>query len=181
MYIQERNKGVQNLASESYPLPVCTRVLLLGMIAAGTVLAQTIITCSSDNGRRNFCPANTQRGVRLIKQRSGSPCVQGGTWGWNEKGIWVDRGCRADFALGRGGGGYHSGPGSRPVVQTITCSSDNGKRNWCENPTNGEVRLVRQRSGSPCQRGSTWGTQPGSIWVDRGCRADFEVRSGGGR
>lgn len=168
------------MRSKNDPLRLGARVLLCGMIVAGAVWAQTTITCSSDDGRRNFCPANTQRGVQLIKQRSGSPCVQGRTWGWNEKGIWVDRGCRADFMLGRGGG-YHPGPGQRPVVQTITCSSDNGKRNWCPNPTNGDVRLIKQRSGSPCQRGSTWGTQPGSIWVDRGCRADFEIRSGGGR
>lgn len=164
------------MASQGCPLPLSARVLLCGAILAGSVLAQVTLTCSSDNGRRNFCPADTQRGVRLIKQRSGSPCDQGRTWGWNEKGIWVDRGCRADFAIGRGGSGYRPGPG--PVVQAITCSSNNGKRNWCPNPTNGEVRLIRQISGSPCNRGSTWGTQPGSIWVDRGCRADFEVRSG---
>jgi len=50
---------------------------------------------------RNFCNAYTGRGVRLVNQRSGSPCVLGQTWGYNNKGIWVDRGCRADFALGR--------------------------------------------------------------------------------
>lgn len=153
------------------------RVFLLAIMTVTAASAQVTLTCSSDNGRRNFCAADTHRGVRLIKQRSGSPCIQSQTWGWNEKGIWVDKGCRADFAIGRGGSGYRPGPGG-PVVQTITCSSDNGKRNWCPNPTNGEVRLIRQRSGSPCNRGSTWGTQPGSIWVDKGCRADFEVRSG---
>lgn len=166
------------MASENHPLSLWSRVLVLGIVAAGAGFAQRTITCSSDNGRRNFCPADTQRGVQLIKQRSDSPCIQGRTWGWNDRGIWVDRGCRADFALGRGGGYRPGRPPQRPVVQTITCSSNNGKRNWCPNPTNGAVRLIRQRSGSPCRRGSTWGTQPGSIWVDRGCRADFEIRSG---
>ena len=178
VYIQERNEGVRNVAFKNDQLPLCARVLLFGIVAAGAALAQRTITCSSDDGRRNVCRADTQRGVQLVRQISGSPCVQGRTWGWNERGIWVDRGCRAEFALGRGGGYRPGRPSQRPVVQTITCSSDNGKRNWCPNPTNGEVRLIRQRSGSPCRRGSTWGTQPGSVWVDRGCRADFEIRSG---
>jgi hypothetical protein len=166
------------VAFEKHRVSLCLRVLLFGIISAGAALGQRTITCSSDNGGRNFCSADTRRGVELIRQRSGSPCIQGRTWGWDRQGIWVDRGCRADFALGRGGEGYRPGRPGRPVVQTITCSSDNGKRNWCPNPMNGEVRLIRQRSGSPCRRGSTWGTQPGSIWVDRGCRADFEIRTG---
>jgi hypothetical protein len=37
----------------------------------------------------------------MVNQRSGSPCVQGQTWGFNRSQIWVDRGCRADFQLGR--------------------------------------------------------------------------------
>jgi hypothetical protein len=35
--------------------------------------------------------------------------------------------------------------------------------------------LVRQRSGSPCIEGRTWGRDRSGVWVDRGCRADFEV------
>ena len=28
-----------------------------------------------------------------------SPCVQGSSWGWDRNGVWVDRGCRADFLV----------------------------------------------------------------------------------
>jgi hypothetical protein len=139
--------------------------------------AQTI-TCSSDNGRRNYCPVDTSRGVQMVRQRSGSPCTQGSTWGYDRRGIWVDRGCRADFVVrtgGRPGGpGYGNGPG-RPG-QSITCSSDNGRRNYCAADTRRGVQMVRQRSGSPCTQGSTWGYDRRGIWVDRGCRADFVVR-----
>lgn len=65
------------------------------------------IYCASDDGRRHNCPINTNGGnVRLVTQRSGSNCVQGQTWGVNNGGIWVDRGCRADFEVsgGRGDG-----------------------------------------------------------------------------
>lgn len=64
------------------------------------------IYCASDDGRRHTCPINTSGGaVRLVNQKSGSACVQGRTWGFNNAGIWVDRGCRADFEVS-GGRGY---------------------------------------------------------------------------
>lgn len=59
----------------------------------------TTITCSSDDGRRHYCEVDTRSGVRLLKQRSGSPCDQDRTWGVDNRGIWVDRGCRADFEV----------------------------------------------------------------------------------
>ena len=58
------------------------------------------VTCASDDGRRHLCRVDTRRGVRMVNQRSGSPCIQGRTWGYDRRGIWVDRGCRADFVLG---------------------------------------------------------------------------------
>ncbi len=59
------------------------------------------VTCASDDGRRHYCRVDTRWGVRMTNQRSGSPCLQGRTWGYDRRGIWVDRGCRADFVLGR--------------------------------------------------------------------------------
>jgi hypothetical protein len=35
----------------------------------------------------------------MINQRSGSRCEQGYSWGYDRRGIWVDHGCRADFAI----------------------------------------------------------------------------------
>ncbi len=61
-----------------------------------------VVTCSSDDGRRNYCDANTSGGVRMVRQISGSRCEEGQTWGFTERGIWVDRGCRAEFELRRG-------------------------------------------------------------------------------
>lgn len=63
------------------------------------------IYCASDDGRRHTCPINTSAGiVRLLNQKSDAACVQGRTWGYNRNTIWVDRGCRADFEVGRGRG-----------------------------------------------------------------------------
>ncbi len=61
-----------------------------------------------------------------------------------------------------------------------TCSSNDMKRHFCDMGPFRDARLVNQRSGSPCVRGRTWGIQGNSIWVDRGCRADFQLIGGRG-
>jgi hypothetical protein len=142
------------------------------------------VTCASDDMKRHLCRVDTSRGVQMVKQRSGSPCIQGQTWSYDRSGIWVDRGCRADFYLGGRGPGNGGGPGGPypgpgpgtgrpPSGVTITCSSNNGRRNYCPANTSRGVRLTNQRSGSPCVQGKTWGFTEKSIWVDNGCRADF--------
>ncbi len=61
------------------------------------------IVCASNHGERVYCDADTRgRDVQMVRQISGSPCRQGETWGWDRRGIWVDRGCRAEFSLVRG-------------------------------------------------------------------------------
>jgi hypothetical protein len=132
------------------------------------------IACSSNHGERVYCDADTRNGVALMHQISGTPCREGSTWGFDQRGIWVDRGCRAEFTVNaaRGGGGGYGGNAGN----TITCSSDNGKRVYCDADTRGRnVQLVRQISGSPCRQGETWGWDRRGIWVDRGCRAEFSI------
>jgi hypothetical protein len=58
-----------------------------------------IVTCSSNNGKRNWCDTGGRRDIRLNRQISGSPCVQGQTWGVDQRGLWVDNGCRAEFRV----------------------------------------------------------------------------------
>ena len=129
------------------------------------------VYCASNDFDRRFCTVNTYGGVEIIRQRSESACIYGRTWGVVGDGIWVDRGCRADFAVGTGeyyGGGYRGG-------QTFYCASDDFRFHGCEINTYGGIRLVRQRSESPCIFGRTWGYDDRGVWVDRGCRADFEA------
>jgi hypothetical protein len=70
------------------------------------------VYCASDDGVRRTYLVNTGGFVRLVNQRSGSACVQGRTWGFTRNSIWVDRGCRADFEVGRGGGDGAYGRGN---------------------------------------------------------------------
>jgi hypothetical protein len=132
-----------------------------------------IIPCSSDDGEKHYCTADTRYGARLVRQVSQAPCKQEESWGYDEEGIWVDKGCGGEFTLGRGeNGGDARGEGGGG---TITCASDNGRRKVCPANTSNGVQLVRQRSDAKCQEGSSWGLDTRGIWVDKGCEADFVV------
>ncbi len=91
------------------------------LVLAVTASAQTI-TCSSNDMGRHFCQANTSNGVKLVYQRSGSACTMGFSWGYNNGGIWVDHGCRADFSLGNGQGGNQGEPNNALLMCKNTAS-----------------------------------------------------------
>src|SRR5689334_4257777 len=61
--------------------------------------AQYQLTCASEDGHRHYCAADTRGGVIMQHQRSKSACVQGASWGFDQQGVWVDHGCRADFIV----------------------------------------------------------------------------------
>jgi len=56
----------------------------------------------------------------------------------------------------------------------IVCESRNRNFNECRVQTDNNVRLVRQISRDECRRNRSWGFDRNRIWVDRGCRAEFE-------
>lgn len=63
--------------------------------------ADSYIDCSSNNYNRNYCRADTRGGVWLDRQYSNGAgaCVEGRTWGWDDRGVWVDGGCRGRFRV----------------------------------------------------------------------------------
>jgi hypothetical protein len=148
-------------------------VLLAVICPLGRADAQQTLSCSSTDGKKHYCQAETRAGVQMVKQRSGAACTQGVSWGYDDRGIWVDKGCRADFLLSGNAGPNSGGPA------TVTCSSNDGGRQHCPADTQGGVQLTRQISGSKCTQGKTWGFDQSGIWVDKGCRADFTVETGG--
>jgi hypothetical protein len=85
------------------------------LIATLTVLCVPIsaqngvLNCASNDGRYHYCRADTQNRVRLVQQFSNSPCNQGYSWGFDYRGVWVDRGCRAQFEFGRRNNGGNTG------------------------------------------------------------------------
>jgi hypothetical protein len=60
----------------------------------------------------------------------------------------------------------------------VRCESKDGRAQQCPAVTRGGVRLVRQLSRTACIEGRNWGYDARAIWVEGGCRADFEVADG---
>src|SRR6201992_1625547 len=97
-----------------------TRLILVFFFVFAALLApiatpaQQTITCESNDGGRKHCgPANPGQ-VRLQRQISGSECIQDRPGGVDARGLWVDRGCRADFLIGGGNNYYDNGQGGGP-------------------------------------------------------------------
>lgn len=168
-------------------------ILAFGLLAAAAAAGQDygrdpygddrhdsgIVRCESVDGRTRECPADTQGGVRLVRQLSRTACSEGQNWGYGRRGIWVSQGCRAEFATGyggRSGGGWNEAGG-----QLLRCESTDGRSRQCPVDPRGGVRLLRQLSRSPCVEGRTWGVDRGGVWVSQGCRAEFEVGYRGNR
>ncbi len=61
------------------------------------------VTCNSHHHNYNYCRVDTDNVVRLTQKLSSAHCTEGETWGYDDHGIWVDRGCSAEFAVGRSG------------------------------------------------------------------------------
>ena len=171
-------------------LTSCFRYLLIALgflLLPAWASAQDSLKCESNDGNRQYCGRYNPDQVQFDRQISESPCTEGQTWGVDADGVWVDRGCRAIFIIGRirDDRGYQNrddrgqgGPGGQSQ-SSVTCSSDDGNRQYCGNYNYDQVRLDRQISGSPCTEGQTWGVDGQGLWVDRGCRATFIIYSGG--
>ena len=161
-----------------YTLYVGVLVLLTGLAQAQT---GTVIRCSSDDMHRNYCNIGPNNGVQLLRQVSEARCIQGQTWGYTRNQIWVDRGCRADFQIIAASGGYGQGGYGQGTGALVQCSSDDMHRHYCTIPRGSSVRVARQLSQAQCVEGTTFGVANDQLWVDRGCRAEFEVIQGAWR
>ncbi|HEY8713966.1 MAG TPA: DUF3011 domain-containing protein [Candidatus Acidoferrum sp.] len=158
--------------------------LLLPALAS----AQDSVKCESNDGHRQYCGRYDADRIRMDRQISGSPCVQDETWGVDREGLWVDRGCRAIFVLverrpERDDRSDRSDRDDRdrdrPRAQSsVTCSSNDGRRQYCGRYESEQVRLDHQISNSACVQDETWGVDREGLWVDRGCRAVFTVFEG---
>lgn len=133
------------------------------------------VVCESTDGRRHRCAADTLGQITLGRElaRTGT-CVQGRTWGADSQGIWVDRGCRAEFLIADNNGTYRD-RGPSQAMRTLVCESHGRGRSYCSADTRFGVRLTRQISKTNCSRNHTWGSDAKHVWVSNGCRAEFTL------
>ncbi len=60
------------------------------------------INCSSNSYRYVECESPSGRYIRdafLVRKNSNTECTRGYSWGVSNRGVWVDKGCRAEFKL----------------------------------------------------------------------------------
>jgi hypothetical protein len=84
-----------------------TSIFLLALACAAPAVAQrypayaegyrAVVTCESVKKRLAYCEADTRDGVRLLEQFSKAACVEGRTWGTDQRGLWVSNPCQAEF------------------------------------------------------------------------------------
>ncbi len=58
-----------------------------------------IISCDSSKNKYRHCPVRIQNRVELVRKKSKSACRFNKTWGYDRRGVWVNKGCRAEFAI----------------------------------------------------------------------------------
>lgn len=148
------------------------------------------VACSSRDGRRADCPADLSGyAMRGFRQVSRSACLAGQSFGHTDRGVWAGQGCRVELQfdyVGNRGRGYGSATALPPTVAApggvfgtsatpLRCESVDNARNYCDVAFAVRARVRQQLSRTACTEGSTWGLDNRGIWVDRGCRADFEV------
>lgn len=72
-------------------------------ILGSPAFAASKIVCASADFDYSYCAVPNHGKVELIQQLSQAPCVEGRTWGTDPRGIWVTRGCAAQFRVGSDG------------------------------------------------------------------------------
>ena len=123
------------------------------------------VECRSIKKHYQRCPLPVGRDRVVLRRRiSKTACVQGQSWGYDHRSVWVDRGCRGAFAVVR-----------VRQPRLLLCESIKNRRQYCPANTVYGVKLNRQLSRAACIEGQTWWSDRNAIWVDRGCRAEFLV------
>ena len=139
------------------------------------------LTCESRSVDRVRCPVRGASAVQLVRQMSPAACRLNESFGTGPGYIWTSKGCRGEFEVTVGGGaglnptsGLPESPGPDFGFRTV-CESKGGERVECRIRQGERVELVKQLSTTACVRDRNWGTGPGYVWVNQGCRAEFTV------
>lgn len=85
----------------------------LGLMLTAAPSQAGELECKSPGFRYQYCPADTRNNVQLAQQTSHAACRFGSTWGYDQRGVWVDNGCSGMFTYGgsSSGSGHHHDSG----------------------------------------------------------------------
>lgn len=131
------------------------------------------IQCNSEKNGYKSCRTGDWRSARLVHQTSRAQCVEGRSWGYERGTLWVDNGCAGTFASAQGGGWGGGGPGAGNGGRRLTCESPRNSYRECRADGWRGAEVANKISRASCVEGQSWGLRRGTLWVDRGCAAEF--------
>ena len=167
-------------------LPAAMTALALAGVAAASPPAKAQwnsgvgerrVQCISNVNGENFCAIPGGNGpVRLLRSYGPNACVEGSTWRFDSRGVYVRNGCRGEFAYGAPAGG---GGGWNNATIEVRCASNDGREQFCPADNVG-VMLRKTESRAPCVQGESWRSDRRGVYVRNGCRGVFEARTDNG-
>ena len=131
-----------------------------------------VVRCDSRSQRRTYCGDGYGQ-YEMIGYRNGN-CVQGRTYGQDQRGLWVSGNCSAQFRLRHDGNRGRYGDRD-DYAQTVRCISNSSGRTYCGDA--GARYTLRDTSNRYCVEGRTYGTDQRGLWVSNPCQAEFVRQS----
>ncbi len=139
------------------------------------------VRCESVNNAYQQCrvPDIDISSVTLERQLSGAGCSRGYSWGVSDgenspPGIWVDKGCRADFSYATANRQYRSYAGT-PHDFELPCESLRGAWNHCNVHQVHLARVELIAGNDECRAYKAWGVDDTGIWVRDNCQGAFRI------
>jgi hypothetical protein len=116
------------------PARAISAIVSLVLVVPSIAFADTTVRCESSGYRYSHCPVDTNGRVSLERQLSSIKCREGDNWGYDHRGVWVDKGCGAEFRVTGGGGGGHdkalaAGAAIAGIAIIAALASRNGNQN----------------------------------------------------
>ena len=132
-----------------------------------------VVRCDSRSQRRTYCGTGNGQ-YEMVGYRNRN-CIQGRTFGQDQRGLWVSHNCSAQFRLVNDGR-YGRGDGRQGQYQTVYCNANSSGRTYCGD-ANARYTLRDANSSRYCIEGRTFGQDQRGLWVSNPCQAEF-VRHG---
>ena len=129
-----------------------------------------VVRCDARNQRRTYC-ADGYGQYEMVGQRNRN-CIQGRTFGQDQRGLWVSGYCNAQFRLVDDRGRYGRGDGRQGQPQVLFCTANSSGRGYCGD-ANARYTLRDSSRSRYCVEGRTWGTDQRGLWVSNPCQGEF--------
>jgi hypothetical protein len=126
------------MRTRSAPSRAIAAIVSLVLIVPSVSFADSIVRCESSGYRYQHCSADTKGRVTIDRQLSSTRCREGDNWGYDRHGIWVNKGCGAEFRVS-GGGSHNNALKAGAAIASIAIIAALASRNSNSGNQNADV------------------------------------------